>query len=267
MTVEVIPGPNRRIPAPGTPEGDRLRDAFYSRMLHRLGDNRLFYVPESSEILTSIDRSRHAAVLTYDTTSPAREYAPQGSGWTIDFDGVADEADTPDVDRLSFGDGAADQGFSVGALIKPDVNNVLMSIISKEESATAEEWTLELDASGNPQLVLTDESASATIGRQDATAIGTDLVLLIATYDGSKASTGIRIYVNAVRLDDTDVEAGTYVAMENTAALTHIGAHYATKAQFFNGLKAFVFVTAKVLNDADVQVIKEDVNSRYDLAL
>lgn len=257
-------------PRAGSPIGDQKRGEFEAWMLDLLGDSRSFWTPRIGDTTMSTDRSRRTQTWTYsksiaDWDDPGP--IPLGSGLYLQFDGVDEELDTPDVAYLSFGDGAVDQGFSVGALINPDVNNAAMSIAVKASSATAEEWALELDSSGQPSLVLIDESESATIGRRDATAIGTDWVLPVFTYDGSGASTGINGFVDAVLLDDADVNANTYVAMEDTAGVTSIGKRYSTQERFFNGGIAFVFVTAKVLDADDVWAMKAKVNSFYGLSL
>lgn len=260
-----------RLAVGGTAVGDQVRDDFEAWMLDMMGDQRSLWMPRSGDTTTSTDRSRRAQTWTYskdittwDEPGPLR----LGSGYYLQFDGTDEEIDTPDVAYLSFGDGAVDQGFSVGALINPDVNNVAMSIAVKASSATAEEWALELDSSGQPSLVLTDESAGASIGRRDATAIGTAAWhLLVATYDGSGASTGLNVLVDAVLLDDTDVNSGTYVAMEDTAGVMSIGKRYSTQERFFNGGIAFTFVTAKVLDIDDVWAMKAEVNAFYGLNL
>ena len=249
--------------------GDQVDRQLVHDLLALLGDCRLLWLPNLSDTTTSTERSRHGATLTWSESLASFDAARArlGSGVAVAFNGTDEEGDVPDAGRYSFGDGAADQPFSVLALLKPDANGSSMVIVGKESSASAEEWRLQLNASGHPQLTLTDESAAATIGRLDATAIGTDWVFLAATYDGSAASTGIRVYVDAVRLDDTDGDSGTYVAMENTAALVHVGARYTTKERYFDGSIALIALTAKALGQDDVWALRELVNSYFGLSL
>lgn len=247
--------------------GDQLKFQFLHNLQSVLGDTRLIFMPDSADTTGNTDLSRFGVTFAYDG-SVAGNLNKLGSGLYWQLDGSADEADTPDVANHTFGDGAVDQAFSIVALVNPDVNNAVMTIVSKEASSSAEEWTFELNASGHPSLTLTDESASATIGRTDATATGTGSWLLLgATYDGTAALTGINIYVDGVVLDDTDVTANTYVAMENTAALVQVGAHYATQAQFWNGGIALVAVTAKALDVDEMESLVLLVNGFFDLAL
>ena len=267
----IIRSPFGSLPPPGSAAGDEARDTFEAWMLDLLGDCRSFWNVRTADTTTSTDRSRRAQSWTYSkdiSTWDDPGPLPLGSGLYLQFDGTDEEVDTPDVAYMSFGDGVVDQGFSVGLLLNADVNNAAMSLVVKASSATAEEWALELDSSGQPSLVLTDESAGASIGRRDATAIGTAAWhLLVATYDGSGASTGINVYVDAVLLDDTDVNSGTYVAMEDTAGVVSIGKRYTTQERFLNGGAAFAFVTTKVLDIDDIWALKSKVNAFYDLSL
>lgn len=249
--------------------GGQVERQFVRDMLTVLGDCRLLWVPNLTDTTTSVERSRHTATITWGESLAAFDAARTrlGSGVAVPFNGSDEEGGTPDNDRLSFGDGANDEPFSIVALIKPDANAANMVVIAKASSSSIEEWKLQLTSSGHPQVSLIDESASANIGRRDATAFGTTWGLLTTTYDGSRSASGVRIYKDAARVDDTDNVGGTYVAMENTAALVHIGAWYTTKAEFFDGSLALVAVTAKQLSAAEVWAIKELVNGYYGLSL
>ena len=250
--------------------GDQVDRHFVHDLLAVLGDCRLLWLPNLTDETTSTERSRHAGTITWSESLASWDFARTrlGSGVAVAFNGTDEEGDVPDADRLSFGDGAADQGFSVGALIRPDGSLVSADILAKESSATAEEWRLGLSGAGHPTFILTDESASATLARRDATALSADAwVLLVCTYDGSGAAAGINVYKDAALVDDTDDSSGTYEAMENTAALVHIGARYATKQRFFDGSMALAFVTARVLGTDDLWTLKELANSYFGLSL
>ena len=123
-----------------------------------------------------------------------------------------------------------------------------------------------------PQTVpsLYDESANAQIGRLDATALGQGQeALLVATYDGSRSSAGMRIYLDGSRVDDTDNNSGTYVAMENTAQEVQLGFYTGASAatNYFDGKMAFVGMTGKELTQQEVWTLKEAVNGYFGLSL
>ncbi len=245
--------------------GDQLKFNFVAQVSAILGDVRLFFMPDSADTTTNTDLSRHGATLTYDA-SVAGNLNRQGSGLFWQLDGSADETDTADNARYTFLDGV-DEPFSIVALINPDVNNAAMSILAKQSSATAEEYDFGLTSSGHPFFTLTDESESATIGRRDATAVGTNAVLVAGTYDGTATSSGIDVLVNAVVLDDNDVNTGSYTAMEDTAAILNVGARYSTKQRFFDGGIAMVTLSLGALSVHEVEAILGLVNGYFDLSL
>ncbi|MCH8848225.1 MAG: hypothetical protein J4N29_05065 [Chloroflexi bacterium] len=254
---------------PRSRTGDQVDRQLVHDLLAVLGDCRLLWLPDLADTTTSTERGRHAGTITWSESLGSWDAtrARLGAGVAVAFNGTDEEGDVPDAGRYSFGDGAADQPFSIVALIKPDANDALMTIVGKLDSAAAEEWELSLSASGHPQLVLTDESAAATLAGRDAAAAGTGWVLLAATYDGSRAASGLRLYKDAANRTLTDDSSGAYTAMENTAASVHLGARYATKERFFDGSIALVAVTAKALGTDDVWAVKEVVNSYFGLSL
>ena len=269
MTTYIDYGPSPLHQGSRSRTGDQVDRHFVHDLLAVLGDCRLLWLPNLTDATTSTERSRHAGTITWSESLASWDTARArlGSGIAVAFNGTDEEGDLPDADRFSFGDGSSDQGFSVGMLIKPDVNNVTMRLLAKQNSPTAEEWVVGLDSLGQPFFQLTDESASATLERSRTTPIGTDWVLLVCTYDGSGAEAGVRIYVDAARVDDTAGSAGSYTAMENTAALVHLGARYAAKQNFFDGSIAVAFITAKVLGTDEVWAVKELANSYFGLSL
>lgn len=253
-------------PRAGSPTGDQKRDEFIAHILDICGQTELFWLPALGDTTTTTEVSRNARVITYDATIATRK-ATQGSGISVDYDGTDDEADTPDVDGLSLGDGAVDQPLSIVVLCKPDVNNALMTLLAKSNSATAEEYELFLDASGHLNFALLDESATATLEARYAAAVGTDWVLLGGTANGTGGIGGLAVYTNGVSRAVTDDSSGTYVAMENTAALVHLGARYTTKERFFNGRIALTLLVGRALNQDEMWEITKAVNAFADLSL
>ena len=256
---------------PRSRTGDQVDRQLVHDLLAVLGDCRLLWLPDLADTTTSTERGRHAGTITWSESLGSWDAtrARLGAGVAVAFNGTDEQGDVPDADRCSFGDGAADQGFSVGALIKPDVTNATMVVMGKQESSAAEEWLLQINPSGFVALFCRDESAGGQISQRDETSpIGTDWVLVVATYDGSRTRAGISIYRDGVETATyTNGDTGTYEAMENTAARVHIGARYATKERFFDGSMAFAFVTAKVLGADDLWTMKELANSYFGLSL
>ena len=260
------PGVSGILANPGTQGGEQALDEFRKSILAISGDVRLLWLPKITDTTTTTDSSLNARTFTYDATIATRRTA-LGSGVTVDFDGTDDEADVPDADNLSFGNSTVDEALSIVMLCKPDANNAAYSLLAKENSSSAEECNFGLNSSGHLVTTLTDESATATIIGTYATPVGTSWILLGSTYDGSRAATGISNYANGAAVTTAASGAGTYVAMENTAALVHLGARYTTKAQFFNGNIAFAVLVAGALNQHQHWAIKTAVKGVFDLAL
>ena len=258
----------------GILQRDRLRDEFVAKMLDICGDVRFFALAQSGDTTTTKEKSRHAVDVTWSKDISTFDDQPNtlGEGYYWHFDGVDEEGDTPDLDRYSFGDGANDSAFSVIALINPDSISAESALIAKYEGSANREWLFSLSPSGNgyPRLTLYDESANTFIGREDQTAPTTGTwTLLSGTYDGAGLASGVKIYKDAAKVDDADVASGTYVGMENLAAVVSI-AHDkggGSVGQFYNGLSAFFLVTAKELNADEQWAIKTLVNWYYNLSL
>ncbi len=247
-------------------------DREFSRyLLSLLGDVRALWLPEKSGANLT-DFSRNARVLTWSEDVSSFDTAPAelGSGYAVKFNGTDEEGDAPDVDDLSFGDGSIDQPFSLFALVNPTDATSSVILSKFDTTAPQEEWLFELDGSDRPRFALYDYSATARIGRLDATALTQSAwSLLVATYDGTRASTGIRIYVNGARVDDTDDNSGTYVAMENGVEAVAVGYRQAAgvKENYFDGKLALAGIVAKQLSADEVWSLKDAVNGYFGLTL
>ena len=255
-----------QVPPPGSPAADQKRNEFIAAVLDICGDVRAFWLPGMGDTTTTTGVGRDARTYTYDATIASR-ISPLGSGVQVDFDGTDDEADTPDAANLSYGDSLVDEPFSILWLGSPAANNANYALLTKQDSASVDEWRFGINGSGYFFLELIDASTSANISRRYDTVVGTSDVFLAATYDGSRAEPGINLYLNAVVVDDGTFSSGTYTAMENTAALLRVGCRYTTPAQFYDGQMAYAIVVAKEMSREELWAIKELGNGFYDLAL
>lgn len=260
------------IPRAGTARGDKARDDFVNDLLAIIGDTRLLWIPQSGDTTTGVEKSRYAATITWDA-SVATRLTTLGSGQAQDFDGTDDEGDIPDADRYSFGDGAADSPFSIIALVNPTAGTAIQQILSKFDNTsgdTKKEWSFFMDESERPTIQIDDNSTDARIGRRDATALTSGaLVYLVGTYDGSRAITGLRVFKDGVRVDDTDQSANSYTAMENTTSLVRVGCFRGLSAlgEFWDGGLLLIGLCAKELTIDEIWAIKSLINGYYDLSL
>lgn len=184
-------------------------------------------------------------------------------GGGVDLNGTTQYIAVPDNASLTFGDGAADEPFSVAALIRAD-DVTGFCLAGKGVYNTDAEWRLLIGADDKVYFQTFDESvADCYIGRMFNTALtayeGT-LLLIVGTYDGSEASTGFKIYINKLRVDDTtyENEAGSYVAMENT--LNHAVWVGRDATDYGDGQVLWAKVFAKELTPAEVRSISENIS-------
>lgn len=248
---------------------------FLSDLLIILGDARLLWLPSSTGT-TATDKTRHEATIAYSQEIDDFDSKPSalGLGTEITFNGTDEAADTPDVDHHSFGDGASSEPFSIVALVKVAAAAATQQIVARYDlttGATQREWEFRMDSAERPAMRVWDDSANAYIGRQDLTPLAdATRYLLVGTYDGGSAASGIRLYVDGVQVDDADDSSGTFVATENKTTPTRIGASEATDGtagQFWGGSMTLVAITAKQLTADEVWAIKGVINYYFDLSL
>jgi hypothetical protein len=231
--------------------------AIVNPILELLGTPKLL-CPCAEVTGTSIaDYSRNANTLTA-SASVATLYGFRGRATYYDFNSATphylSRADDPD---FTFGDGANDSAFSVVALVSPDdvTSRTIIAKWSEIAASPQREWRLYFDANGYPSFELYDESADTYIGREDQTAFAITANLwrvLIATYDGSKTSAGIKIYIDGAQVDDADSASGAYVAMEDGTSALYVGCQFgaAARERFYDGKMSWTCIAAKEL-DAD----------------
>ena len=263
------------IAAPGTANATRARELFISQIHTIAGgaDNvRLLWLPKNTDTTTTTSEEKDARVFTYDATIASRISA-LGSGVAVSFDGTDDEADVPDADDFSLGDSLTDMPFSVMGLVNQTASATFKTILSKHDLTTGaqkREWRFALNSTEQVYFECVDESASATIARYYNTVLASSAwMLLTATYDGSRASSGIALYYNVARVDDTSEDVGTYVAMENGASLVRLGFAQGAAAgvQFFSGSMAFVALIARQVQQDEVMAAAKACNAYFNLAL
>lgn len=162
------------------------------------------------------------------TISGATWYSSGKLGKALDFGGSS-YVQVADNDSFSFGNSSTDSPFSISAWIKKD-GNVTGDIVSKYTTSGIHlEYRLRVTNLNHFTFTLYDDSAGGSrIGRwaNDSLPSGaSDWMHMVATYDGSASLSGIKLYLDGVRVDDADSTSGTYSNMDNTSAPLAIGAH------------------------------------------
>ncbi len=198
-------------------------------------------------------------VFTYsedrrDWTNPTIYIRNQFRTPIVDFDGVGNDATTPDIDAWSRDD-ASGEPWSIGAAINlKDATS--STIMSKEETTGGlREWILFTSSADKFRFNATDESAGIVIQRLADSAIPeNESVLAVATYDGAGGASAmdtVILYLRGLVAASTATNNASYVAMENDTHGPAIGVQD-TNFGFFDGKMVVPFFTHRELSAAAV---------------
>jgi lysophospholipase L1-like esterase len=183
---------------------------------------------------------------------------------TLTF-GASNTWEYADAADLSFGDGAGnDSPFSVIWFGKP-VYTASTSLITKRR-----EYQLFISGlSTGPAFLLYNNDGTAYIGRRIgsfAVPSTSDYVTFIGTYSGSKLSSGIKLYQNGIRVDDTDYQTGSYPGMtpgDNVIGNYRLNGE--VKEAIGTGEFGFVAIVSGELTAAQVKQIDTAIRKAYGL--
>lgn len=173
---------------------------------------------------------------------------------SILLDGVDDYVNCGDNNNLSFGNGTTDSPFSISTWV--NMTDATRFRIVTKAGATNLEYLFSTGGSDTIVFNLYDNSTGGKIGRLYSTSLTSfqgSWIHLAATYSGNGSSTGLKIYLNGLRVDNTNNNSGSYTAMENTTQPFYIGKFTTT---YSNGLADEVAVF-------DVELSASDVTSIY----
>jgi hypothetical protein len=164
------------------------------------------------------------------STGPTSDYlVPNNSlqDYVFDFDSTNNEyIDCGGANDFSFTNGSGtDLPFSLSAWINM-VDASSFRIISKYGSGTDIEWYFYTTGSDILRFRLYDKNNVGYIGRGYSTAMTSyqgQWINVVATYNGNEQSSGIKIYINGLKVDDQDASGGTYEGMTTTTNPVTIG--------------------------------------------
>ena len=157
---------------------------------------------------------------------PSNENKDKVSNYSMDFDGVNDYINLGDSDTFSFGNGTTDSPFSISAWIKMDSTSGFR--IFNKYAGSVNEYQFGTGGGNQLQFYIFDNTSTFKYrARVYTTILNTgQWYHVAATYNGvggTNAQDGIKIYVDGVRVDDSTVSGGTYVAMGNKTTPVYIG--------------------------------------------
>lgn len=166
----------------------------------------------------------------------------QGIVPIMTFNGIDEEAHSPDAAYWSRGDGSNDSPVSMGVWVK--VGNIAAVTYMLARWAVSNlEWLFGIDDSEQPLFIIRDDSAGAQANITSDTALTQDTwAYIVITYDGTGGATALAdpnavIYINGAKVASTITNNGSYVAMEDKTVTTGLGLDQADSV-YFNGSMA-----------------------------
>jgi hypothetical protein len=172
------------------------------------------------------------------------------SNYALALDGTNDYVDCGGASDFSFTDGSGtDSAFSISAWVKLDSTD-RMRLVSKDTSLSSREYLFGTNGTNKFNMILGTGSVNLDI-QNNFLLNTTDWFHVVATYDGSKSASGLKVYVNTDTSSLTDNSLGSYTGMPSTTSNLEIG-RFANGHSFFNGLVDEIAVFSKELTASDV---------------
>lgn len=153
--------------------------------------------------------------------------------------------------NISLGDGLTDSACSFGGWYNLD--DVGRGSLVGNYGGSDRQWMLYIDNSGHLNVFIYDESLGDYIGRKYATSLSPFIGVwkhYFGTYNGGGTAADIKVYIDGVQVDDTDVVAGSYVAMDASTHPVWIGRYGSSNYAHFQGDE--IGVWTRELSSAEV---------------
>lgn len=225
----------------------RLRQGLVGAWLGRPGSG--------PRLLDASGFNRHGLI----TGVPKWTTGPNGMQ-ALDFDGTNDYVVLPDHPDMDFGNGVTDRPFSIALWGYPrQVDTQSFRMLTRIAPAGSPyEWQFDTrqGSGGLLSFYVLDASAASFRGRLSSIAPALKVWQhFVVTYDGrggTGAADGIKIYMDAVRVDTTDSNSGTYTAMEDTGLDTYVGLAGASRA---DGKIGSILIYNRVITDFEIKLL------------
>ena len=148
------------------------------------------------------------------------------SPYALDFDGTNDYLDCGGANDFSFTNGSGtDLPFSLSAWINM-VDASSFRIMTKYGTGSDVEWYFYTTGSDILRFRLYDKNNSSYIGRGYGTSLTSyqnTWINVVATYNGNEENSGIKLYINGLKVDNQNASNGTYQGMVTTTNPVTIG--------------------------------------------
>lgn len=138
------------------------------------------------------------------------------------FNGVDDRVRTISANDLSPTNGAGqDTPFTITVWLRITSTAATQRVIAKYN--TVPEWYLSISGNTLYMQYFSGGDGGTYIGRSAPLSTTATWIHVATTYSGSETAAGIKLYVNGVRVDDTDANVGTYTGVTRGADNMDIG--------------------------------------------
>jgi hypothetical protein len=195
----------------------------------------IFWMPMSegdgSSVFDVSGNGNHGTITNYastmwdNTQSDFHDMTNRGCTYVSQFPGGvhSQQVALADPSEFTFGDGSTSNPFTISMWYKPtSTTGVSRKLFSKNYGGTSGvEWNL-YNSAGNIYFQVYDYDASNSKGRYGSfgSTYHNRWNHIVAKFNGT---TGTSIYVNGVRVDVANWQAGTFIAIHNTDSEIRIG--------------------------------------------
>ena len=204
-------------------------------------------------MILGLGNALSSIALRTGAVSTASEVTLATDNWSVVLDGTNDHIIIPDSNALSFTDGAGnDDPFSISAWVKlADLTTA--RVVSKEDGTDANrEYLFGTDGADRFNLILGTSTDNLNVTATTSTELTVDTWHhIIATYDGSNAASGIKLYVDGSAISTTDVSIGTYAGMPNSTGNLKVG-RFDVNGSVMDGRAAQVDIWSSELTATEV---------------
>lgn len=188
--------------------------------------------------------------------SPGGGSTPFANQYSVNFDGANDYMSIPDADIFSMGNGSGtDNAFSISVWFMGDHANDLSTFyFATKDNGGNREWAFRTVSSQIHFFAF--GTGGGYIGRKYSTNLNINQWYnAVVTYDASKASSGIKLYLNGTRVDDADYASGTFTASKNTNAEVRL-ASLQVNTTFSNGIMDELAIFNTELSASDISTLR-----------
>jgi hypothetical protein len=200
---------------------------------------------------------------------------PTFSGGTIFLDGTDDYINCGTGSTLTFNNGTDlnDVPFTMGVWVKFNSVSGYQLVIAKSDygsSPNKREFLFFTNADKKIHFNLMNSNSYVNrIGRYYNTELVTNIWYnMFVTYNGSKLESGIKIYINGVRVDDTSDSTGTYSGLSRTTIPFCLGTdwnNYPTTGNKLTGFYGMAVVYRRELSQEEITQNYNATKSRFNI--